>query len=157
VKQFVVGNVLALLFKKFTAYRVKGENRLLLFVIEEAQNYAPNTLVYPVGFSVAKKILASVATQGRKFGLCLGLVTQRPSYVDPIVMSMMNTFIIHRVAPGDVRFVSTVTGGLPRYIERRLTYMEPGLAVLTGQMNVFPYPVFVKIDRRVSHKYSSLA
>ncbi|MCC6005489.1 MAG: ATP-binding protein [Thermofilum sp.] len=156
VKQFVVGNVLALLFKKFTAYRVKGENRLLLFVIEEAQNYAPNIQVYPVGFSVAKKILASVATQGRKFGLCLGLVTQRPSYVDPIVMSMMNTFIIHRVAPGDVRFVSTVTGGLPRYIERRLTYMEPGLAVLTGQMNVFPYPVFVKIDRRVSHKYSSL-
>jgi DNA helicase HerA-like ATPase len=156
VKQFVVGNVLALLFKKFIAYRVKDENRLLLFVIEEAQNYAPNTQVYPVGFSVAKKILASVATQGRKFGLCLGLVTQRPSYVDPIVMSMMNTFIIHRVAPGDVRFVSTVTGGLPRYIERRLTYMEPGLAVLTGQMNVFPYPVFVKIDRRVSHKYSSL-
>jgi DNA helicase HerA-like ATPase len=156
VKQFVVGNVLALLFKKFTAYRVKGENKLLLFVIEEAQNYAPNTQVYPIGFSVAKKILASVATQGRKFGLCLGLVTQRPSYVDPIVMSMMNTFIIHRVAPGDVRFVSTTTGGLPKYIERKLTYMEPGLAVLTGQMNVFPYPIFVKIDRRVSHKISSL-
>jgi DNA helicase HerA-like ATPase len=156
VKQFVVGNVLALLFKKFTAYRIQGVNRLLLFVIEEAQNYAPNTQVYPIGFSLAKKILASVATQGRKFGLCLGLVTQRPSYVDPIVMSMMNTFIIHRVAPGDIKFVSTVTGGLPKYIERRLTYMEPGLAVLTGQMNVFPYPIFVKVDRREKHKYSSI-
>jgi len=156
VKQFVVSNVLALLFKEFTTYRIRGENRLLLFVIEEAQNYAPNTQVYPIGFSIAKKILAAVATQGRKFGLCLGLVTQRPSYVDPIVMSMMNTFIIHRVAPGDVRFVSTVTGGLPKYIERRLTYMEPGLAVLTGQMNVFPYPIFVKIDRRVRHKISGL-
>jgi DNA helicase HerA-like ATPase len=156
VKQFVVGNVLALLFKEFTAYRVRGENRLLLYIIEEAQNYAPNTQVYPIGFSVAKKILASVATQGRKFGLCLGLVTQRPSYVDPIVISMMNTFIIHRVAPGDVRFVYTVTGGLPGYIMRRLTYMERGLAVLTGQMNLFPHPIFVKVDRREKHKISGV-
>lgn len=156
VKQFIVYNILALLFKKFTGYRVAGENRLLLFVIEEAQNYAPNLQVYPIGFSIAKKVLAAVATQGRKFGLCLGLVTQRPSYVDPIVMSMMNTFIIHRIAPGDVRFVDTVTGGLPRHIRRKLTYMEPGLAVLTGQMNIFPYPVLIKVARRESHKIGGL-
>jgi hypothetical protein len=71
-------------------------------------------------------------------------------------MSMRNTFIIHRVAPGDVRFVYTVTGGLPGYIMRRLTYMERGLAVLTGQMNLFPHPIFVKVDRREKHKISGV-
>ncbi|HDJ89409.1 MAG TPA: ATP-binding protein, partial [Thermoprotei archaeon] len=101
IKQYVVYNILALLFRKFTNYKVKNDERLLLFIIEESQNYAPNLQVYPIGFSVARNMLASIATQGRKFGLCLGLVTQRPSFVDPIVMSMMNTYIIHRIAPGD--------------------------------------------------------
>lgn len=156
IKQFVVYAILSILYKKFTGYRIRGLNRLLLFVMEEAQNYAPNLQIYPVGFSIAKKVLATVATQGRKFGLCLCLVTQRPSYVDPIVMSMMNTFIIHRISPGDIKFVDTITGGLPRYIKSKLTYMEPGLAVVTGQMNVFPYPVFVRVYRRKSHKMGSL-
>jgi len=157
IKQYVVYNILALLFNKFTDYKVRNDDRLLLLVIEESQNYAPNLQVYPIGFSVARNMLASIATQGRKFGLCLGLVTQRPSFVDPIVMSMMNTYIIHRIAPGDIRFVETVTGGLPRYIRDKITYMEPGLAVLTGQMNVFPHPIFIKVDLRKKHRIGSIS
>ncbi|AJC71222.1 hypothetical protein X802_02845 [Thermococcus guaymasensis DSM 11113] len=154
VKQFVVYYILKLLYNKFVEYktRIDQKERLLLFVIEEAQNYAPNKSKYPVGFSVAKDILATIATQGRKFGLSLCLVTQRPSFVDPIVMSMVNTFIIHRVSPEDVKFVETVTGGLPPFISKKLTLLERGLAVLAGQMNRFGFPLLVKIPaRRVEH------
>ena len=152
LKQFIVSYMLNLFFKKFVRYRIDKADRVSLIIVEEAQNYAPNTQTYPVGFSVARNILALVATQGRKFGLSLALVTQRPSFVDPIVMSMMNTFIIHRVSPGDLRFVDQVTGGLPSHVKTRLPTLETGLAVIVGQMNVFPYPVTAKVRRRRSHR-----
>ncbi|MET1101110.1 MAG: ATP-binding protein [Pyrodictiaceae archaeon] len=151
-KQLVVYYLLRLLFQAFTSYRIRGLNRLALFVIEEAQNYAPNLSTYPVGFSLARRILATVATQGRKFGLSLVLVTQRPSYVDPVVMSMMNTFIIHRVAPRDASYVDQVSGGLPPYIAKKLPALERGLAVIAGQMNPLPVPVLTRIRKRRSHR-----
>lgn len=150
IKQFVVYYILKLLYSKFTKYRTeeRESKRALLFVIEEAQNYAPNKSKYPVSFSIARDILATIATQGRKFGISLCLITQRPSFVDPIVMSMVNTFIIHRIAYEDVKFVESVCGGLPPFISKKLTLLERGLAVITGQMNIFPFPTIVRIPKR---------
>ncbi len=155
-KQFIVYYVLRLLFNKFVEYRARGENRVLMVVVEEAQNYAPNQREYPIGFSVARTVLAGIATQGRKFGLSLALVTQRPAFVDPVIMSMMNTFIVHRVSPGDIRFVQVATGGLPRHIASRLPRLETGLAIIVGQMNKFPQPVMASIEKRRSHRAGSV-
>lgn len=152
IKQFIVSYMLSLFFMKFIYYRVKNIDRVCLVAVEEAQNYAPNMQTYPLGYSVARNILAMVATQGRKFGLSLALITQRPGFVDPVVMSMMNTFIIHRVSPGDIRFVELATGGLPSHMRARLPTLETGLAIIVGQMNVFPYPIVAKIYRRKSHR-----
>jgi len=155
IKQFVVAYLLKLVFKKFVEYKTEGRdeaNRILLIAIEEAQNYAPNLSKYPVGFSVAKDVLATIATQGRKFGVALALITQRPSFVDPIVISMCNTFIIHRISPEDVRFVESVTGGVPEFVKGKLTLLETGLGILVGQMNKYRFPVLVRIPpRKVGH------
>jgi len=151
VKQFVVYYLAKLLFDSFVDYRMRNYVRVAIFVLEEAQNYVPNTSVYPIGFSIARNILSTVATQGRKFGLSLCLVTQRPLYVDPVIMSMVNTFIIHRVPPSDVRFVETVTGGFPGYLSSRLTNMEKGEAIVVGQMNPAPHPLIVKVRKRRRH------
>jgi len=63
-------------------------------------------------------------------------------------MSMMNTFIIHRVAPEDVSFVKRVTGGLPPELERRLTKLETGTVIITSRVPIVSFPVLVKIPRR---------
>ena len=153
LKQLVVGYVARLLYKKFTEYKIRGDERYLLFVIEEAQNYIPNTRLYPIGFSVARDPLALIATQGRKFGICLAIVSQRPSFVDPVVMSMINTWIIHRVPPEDANFVSRLVGGLPRSLESRLTRLRRGVCLVHGQMNVVGAPMLVHITRRrVEHR-----
>lgn len=156
LKQFIVYYFSRLILNRFTEYKTEGRLRVAMLVIEEAQNYIPNQREYPIGFSVARRYLALAATQGRKFGLGLALVTQRPGFVDPVVLSMMNTFIIHRVASGDTRFVQIATGGLPRHIASRLPLLETGTAVITGQMSPFPYPILAKIDRRASHAAGSL-
>ncbi len=155
MKQLVVSYLSKLLFKRFTDYKmgrvpVDGYRgaRYAIFIIEEAQNYCPNIDRYPVGSSVARETLAMIATQGRKFGLGLVLITQRPSFVDPIVMSMVNTYIIHRISPEDVGYVRRIVGGLPESIIRKLTSLETGVAVIHGQALPLPFPLLVRIPRR---------
>lgn len=148
LKQLVVSYITKLLFKKFTDYKVNKEDRILLLIIEEAQNYCPNQETFPIGYSLAKENLAQIATQGRKFGLSLCLVSQRPSFVDQIVLSMVNTFIIHRVSAADVTFIKRITGGLPEAIENKLTNLSTGKAIVTGQMNAIGFPVLVNIPKR---------
>ncbi|MCD6357361.1 MAG: ATP-binding protein [Thermoproteales archaeon] len=144
-KQLVMAYLATILFRRFTEYKLKGEQRYLLFIIEEAQNFCPDKS-YPISTSLAHSKLSAIATQGRKFGLSLCLISQRPSFVDRIILSMCNTFFIHRVSPEDVYFVKTVTGGLPSSLVSRLTTLETGQLIITGQLLTVPFPVVVKVD-----------
>lgn len=144
IKQFVIGYLSAVLFQEFTRYKQSRDGtRYLAFVIEEAQNFCPGRR-YPIGTSLAKTKLSAIATQGRKFGLSLCLISQRPSFVDEIVLSMCNTFFIHRISPEDVSFVKGVTGGLPGSLSSRLTTLSKGECIVTGQMNRVPFAMLVK-------------
>jgi DNA helicase HerA-like ATPase len=151
LKQLIVAYITELLLKKFTEYKMRGADRVLLLIIEEAQNYCPNLETYPIGYSLARDNLAQIATQGRKFGLSLCLVSQRPSFVDQVVLSMVNTFIIHRVSAVDVPFVKRIAGGIPEVIEDKLTSFATGRAIVTGQMNKLGFPVIIDIpeERKV--------
>jgi hypothetical protein len=150
-KQFVMTYLATLLFEQFTQYKMRKEDRYLLFIIEEAQNFCPDKS-YPISSSLAHAKLSAIATQGRKFGLSLCLISQRPSFVDRIVLSMCNTFFIHRVSPEDVNFVRSISGGLPPSLVPRLTTMSTGDVIITGQMVTVPFPLVVHIlesDRKV--------
>lgn len=151
-KQLVMTYIASLLFTKFTKFKIEEGSRFLIFLVEEAQNFIPSQS-YPIGSSLAKNKLSLIATQGRKFGLSLCLITQRPSFVDKIVLSMCNTFFIHRISPGDVSYVDSITGGLPSSIANRVTRLSQGELILTGQMNKVPFPLLLHIpgDRIVPH------
>jgi len=148
VKQLVISYISSILFRRFTYYKTERQERYLIFLIEEAQNYCPNLSRYDVGYSLAREKMGMIATQGRKFGLSLGLVSQRPSFIDPVVLSMCNTFFIHRIAPDDMSFIVRACGGLPSSLERRLTRLELGEVIVNGQMNVTPFSMVIKIPRR---------
>ena len=150
-KQFVMTYLASLLFEQFTNYKLKKEDRYLLLIIEEAQNFCPDK-TYPVSSSLAHAKLSAIATQGRKFGLSLCLISQRPSFVDRIVLSMCNSFFIHRISPEDVNFVRSVSGGLPPSLVPKLTTMNQGDLIVTGQMNTVPFPLVIHVpERRVKH------
>ncbi|MHA1337987.1 MAG: ATP-binding protein, partial [Promethearchaeota archaeon] len=155
VKQLIVAYIASLLFKRFSEFKsnLNSTQKFLNFIVEEAQNFCPSNS-YPVGTSLAKDIFSLIATQGRKFGLSLTLITQRPSFVDRIVLSMCNTFIIHRISPEDVKFVKVVTGGLPESLSKKLTLLPKGEFILTGQMNLLQSPLYMKIyknEKLVNH------
>lgn len=145
-KQFVMTYLASMLFDRFTKFKIEGKEKYLIFMIEESQNYCPDKS-FPIGTSLAHPKLSAIATQGRKFGLSLCLISQRPSFVDRIVLSQCNTFLIHRVSPEDVSFVRGITGGLPPSLSMRLTNLDRGELIVTGQMNTVPFPLDIRVPK----------
>ncbi len=68
----------------------------LLFVCEEAHRYASANP--SVGFGPTRRALARIAKEGRKHGVFLGLVTQRPAELDPTIISQCSTLFAMRMA-----------------------------------------------------------
>lgn len=64
----------------------------LLLIIEEAHNYVPS-----LSTSLCKSDIIYIARQGRKLGLSLCLVTQRPRHVDPTVLSQCGNMFLFRM------------------------------------------------------------
>ena len=68
----------------------------LLFVCEEAHRYA--SADRNIGFGPTRKAVSRIAKEGRKYGVCLGLVTQRPAELDATIISQCNTLFAMRLA-----------------------------------------------------------
>jgi DNA helicase HerA-like ATPase len=68
----------------------------LLFVCEEAHRYAPADS--KIGFGPTRRALSRIAKEGRKYGVFLGLVTQRPAEIDPTIISQCSTLFVMRLS-----------------------------------------------------------
>jgi len=68
----------------------------LLFVCEEAHRYAPADK--RIGFGPTRRALSRIAKEGRKYGVFLGLVTQRPAEIDPTIISQCSTLFVMRLS-----------------------------------------------------------
>jgi len=74
----------------------RGENtRPVLLVCEEAHRYVPSA--GKEGSTSAARILSRIAKEGRKYGISLGLITQRPSDLAEDVLSQCGTIIAMRL------------------------------------------------------------
>ncbi|MET0677182.1 MAG: DUF87 domain-containing protein, partial [Bradyrhizobium sp.] len=68
----------------------------LLFICEEAHRYA--SADRSIGFGPTRKAISRIAKEGRKYGVYLGLVTQRPAELDATIISQCNTLFTMRLA-----------------------------------------------------------
>jgi DNA helicase HerA-like ATPase len=68
-------------------------------VCEEAHNYA--NADRSIGFGPAREGLSRIAKEGRKYGVFLGLVTQRPHLLDPTLVSQCSTVFAMRLGHED--------------------------------------------------------
>jgi hypothetical protein len=68
----------------------------LLFVCEEAHKYASGDK--GAGFTPTRRAIARIAKEGRKYGVYLGLVTQRPAELDPTIISQCGTLFAMRMS-----------------------------------------------------------
>ncbi len=68
----------------------------MLFVCEEAHKYA--SADRSIGFGPTRRAISRLAKEGRKYGVFLGLVTQRPAELDPTIISQCSTLFAMRMS-----------------------------------------------------------
>jgi DNA helicase HerA-like ATPase len=68
----------------------------LTFICEEAHRYVP--VGKSLGFEPAKRAISRIAKEGRKYGLSLGIVSQRPAELDATILSQCSTIFSMRLA-----------------------------------------------------------
>ncbi len=67
----------------------------ITFVCEEAHRYVPADK--SSGFEPTKRAISRIAKEGRKYGVSLAIITQRPAELDPTILSQCNTVFSMRL------------------------------------------------------------
>ncbi|NPA69671.1 MAG: ATP-binding protein [Crenarchaeota archaeon] len=117
----------------------------VVVIVEEAHKFAPPR-------SKERKwsieTLTKIACEGRKFGVYLVIITQRPSRIDPDVLSQCNSQIILRlVNPRDIDAVVQASEVVDSEISRLIPQLNVGEAIITGP--VVPMPIIIRLRDRV--------
>jgi len=135
--------------KRFFDLRRDGRIPPTLVVVEEAHNFIPSDIQRTD--ALARGILETIAREGRKFGLGLCLISQRPVKLSSTALSQCNTHILLRMTnPYDLKHVAESSEGIDSRSERMITNLRPGEAIIVGA--AVNFPVFVKVRRRKSQE-----
>ncbi|MFB6175515.1 MAG: helicase HerA domain-containing protein, partial [Candidatus Nanohalobium sp.] len=133
-----------MLAKKLFDLRKKDMVPPFLMVMEEAHNFVPEK---GFGQAVSNPILRKIASEGRKFGLGLGVISQRPARIDKNVLSQCNTQFILRVTnPNDLKAISKSFEGITSEVEDMIKSLPPGVSFVLGN----DYPVMTDVRQRNS-------
>lgn len=113
-------------------------------LLEEAHRFAPAGQTV-----VSTNILKQILSEGRKFGVGIGLITQRPGKLDQDVLSQCMTQIIMRIVnPIDQDTVAKSVEGAGRQLLDELPALTKGQAVISGVgVNT---PVMCRIRPRIT-------
>jgi len=143
--------IVSIVMEALFSHRAELADRIAPFlaVVEEAHNFIPSakegTDETPSLVSLRKAI-----TEGRKFGVGLVLITQRPSRVDETILAQCNSFLVMRlVNPKDQTYVRSVMENLPESDAKLLPGFGPGQGIISGQAVRFPLLVKVKFDKEL--------
>ncbi len=140
------GMIVAKLLSDLFEARKRGRVNPGMVVVEEAHNYIPER---GSGRAASTPVIRTIAAEGRKFGLGLLVISQRPARVDKNVISQCNTQIILRVTnPNDLRALSKGIEGMSSELEEEIKRLPPGTAMLVG--GDIEHPVTVKVRPRKS-------
>src|SRR5207245_1595343 len=104
IQELVVNRLATAMFE----LRKVGRIPPMMLVVEESHNFCPQ-----VGQAASSKVFRTLASEGRKFGLGLVVITQRAAKVDKNVLSQCNTQIILKVTnPNDLKAIIASVEGL---------------------------------------------
>jgi uncharacterized protein len=115
----------------------------VLLVCEEAHRYVPADA--GVGFAATTRAIARIAKEGRKYGVSLGLITQRPSELAVSALSQCGTLFALRMGNElDQRFVANSLPEAAHGMVGALPSMRPQEAIVVGEGA--PLPMRIRFD-----------
>ncbi len=133
----VVVSVLCRMVFDFAVWSPRPVKVPLLFVCEEAHRYAPKK--DEAAFQPTKKALSRIAKEGRKYGVSLGLVSQRPSELAESILSQCNTLIALRMSnEQDQQFVKRALPDSVQNLVNILPILKTQEALVVGEGTIVP-------------------
>jgi hypothetical protein len=133
----VVVSVLCRTIFDFALWNPKRSEIPLFLVCEEAHRYAPRS--EEASFQPTKRALARIAKEGRKYGVGLALVTQRPSELSESILSQCNTIIALRMSnEQDQHFVRRALPDSVRSLVDTLPALRTREALVVGEGTAVP-------------------
>ncbi len=113
-------------------------------LIEEAHHFAPAK-----GDAITTEILKTILSEGRKFGLGVGLISQRPGKLDADVLSQCNTqFLMRIVNPVDQARVRESVESVGQELIDELPALTKGQAIVAGA--AISTPVICRVRTRLT-------
>jgi DNA helicase HerA-like ATPase len=136
----VVVSVLCRMVFDFAVWSPRPVKVPILLVCEEAHRYAPRSDA--AAFQPTKQALARIAKEGRKYGVSLGLISQRPSELAETILSQCNTLIALRMSnEQDQHFVQRALPDAVRSLIDTLPTLRAQEALIVGEGTVVPVRV----------------
>ena len=110
--------------------------------IEEAHRYVQNDLdVELIGYNIFEKI----AKEGRKYGVILNMITQRPSELSDTTLSQCSNYLVFRmINPTDIEYIRKIIPNITEEMLDKIKALQPGYSLMFG--SAFKIPLVVKFD-----------
>jgi DNA helicase HerA-like ATPase len=138
----------AKLAKDLFHLRSMGKIPELFFLVEEAHNFCPER---GFGDAISSEIMRTIASEGRKFGFHLCVVSQRPARIDKNVLSQCATQIILKVTnPNDLKAIGHSIEGFTPGMESEIRQLSVGHALVVGECVEQPITVDIRV-RETKH------
>ena len=130
-----------MLFRKASTITPRG-TRAFNIIIEEAHRYVQrDTDVEILGYNIFERI----TKEGRKYGVFLTLITQRPSELSDTCISQCANFIILRTLhPKDLKYIEQMVPNITEEVVLQLKNLKPGNCIAFG--SAFKVPITMYID-----------
>jgi uncharacterized protein len=133
----VVVSVLCRIIFDFAVWSPRPMKVPILLVCEEAHRYAPRS--DEAAFKPTKQALSRIAKEGRKYGVALGLISQRPSELAETILSQCNTLIALRMSnEQDQHFVQRALPDGVRSLVAVLPTLRSQEALVVGEGTAVP-------------------
>lgn len=129
------------LFLKSSVLKPRG-SRAFHIIIEEAHRYVQNDNdIKLLGYNIFERI----SKEGRKYGVFLGLISQRPSELSDTCISQCNNFLVLRtIHPKDIEYIKEMLPNINNEIVLQLKNLKPGNLIAFG--SAFKIPTSMYID-----------
>ncbi|WP_305908646.1 DUF87 domain-containing protein [Methylomarinum sp. Ch1-1] len=123
--------------------QTERESDPVLLVCEEAHRYVPNR--GEAQYEAAQEAIRRIAKEGRKYGVGLLLVSQRPSEVEATVLSQCNSWIVLRITnDADREHVRSILPDSMSGLTKMLSGLRRQEAIFVGQAAMLPSRILIR-------------
>ena len=138
----IIVKIMARMFFDFAKSRKKRATMPFHLFLEEAHRYVMKDAdVFLIGYNIFDRI----AKEGRKYGVLLNIISQRPVEISETVIAQCSNFLIFKMThPRDIEYIRTMLPNISADVIEKQKILQPGNCVGFG--GAFKLPMVVKME-----------